>query len=275
MNFRIISLSIMLVVGLVSCSKEVRVMNKYAKKGSIMQKDTAAMFFMRRKDYDKASLILEELVGVTTTTSRNEELLRSLAFAKYELKEYVMATYYYDKYLTSYPNSSHAEEAAFLQAFCFYEQSDPYFLDQAYTTKAMESLQTFLNDYPKSDHSKAASEYLNELRERKATKAFETARLYNKTGNYKAAVYSLQTFMDEFPDSKYRELAQFLLVKSAVSLGHQSIDSKKENRYKDGIEYYQKFIDKYPGSQYRKDAENLYEEAKKSLENLKKLADKK
>lgn len=275
MNFRktlIFFLSISFFLGLVSCSKELRTMNHYAKKGTISQKDTAAMYFMRRKDYDKASIMLEELVGIMKNTARGEELLRSLAFAKYKLKENVMATYYYDQYLREYPNSDHAEEAAYLQAYCFFDQSDPYFLDQSYTIKAMESLQNFLNQYPKSEHSAEASRYLSDLRERMATKSYENARLYHKLSNYKSAVYSLQTFIQEYPDSKYREYAQYLLVQSAVSLAAQSVDAKKENRYLDAIEHYTKFIDKFPASQYRKQAEDEYDRAKKGLENIKKAS---
>lgn len=269
MNLRLLLLclaSAFLLADLVSCSKELRTMNKYGTKGSIAQKDTAAMFFMNRKDYDKAAIILEEIVPLTATTQRGEDLLRNLALAKYNTGEYIMATYYFDQYLKRFPASKFTEEAAFLQAYAYFKQSDPYFLDQIYSDKAAESLQNFINAYPQSSHAKEVNEYLNELRERKATKAFEGAKLYFNLSNYKSSVYAFQSFMQEFPDSRYRQEAHFLMVKSAVLLAKQSTDAKKENRYKDAIEYYQKFIDKYPGSIYRKEAEGLYDEAKRGLE---------
>ncbi len=209
---------------------------------------------------------MEELIGIMKTTPRGEEMMRDMAFAKFMMKEYVMASYYYDQFLRSYPNGKYAEDAMFMESYCFYLNSDPSFLDQSYTTKAMESLQNFLNTYPKSGRAGEASKYLTELRERKATKDFNQAKLYFNISNFKAAVYSLQTFVQEFPDSKFREEADFLVVKSAVLLAEQSIETKKINRFKDAIEYYEKFVDRYPKSFFRKDAEVLYEKARKGLE---------
>ncbi|MBX7243300.1 MAG: outer membrane protein assembly factor BamD [Bacteroidia bacterium] len=259
---------VILMTGLLSCSKEVRVMNKYAKKGTIAQKDSAAAFFYKRKDWDKSSILMEELIGIMKTTPRGEEMMRDMAFAKFMMKEYVMASYYYDQFLRSYPNGKYAEDASFMESYCFYLNSDPSFLDQSYTTKAMESLQNFLNNYPKSARAGEASKYLTELRERKATKDFNQAKLYFDISNHKAAVYSLQTFVQEFPDSKFREEAEFMIVKAAVLLADQSIESKQVNRYKDAVEYYEKFIDRYPKSFYRKDAELIYEKARKALEKI-------
>ncbi len=252
--------------GTMSCSKELRVMNRYAKRGTITQKDSAAAYFFKRKDWDKASILMEELIGIMKTTPRGEEMMRDMAFAKFQLKEYVMASYYYDQFLRSYPYGKHAEDALFMESYCFYLNSDPAVLDQSYTNKAMESLQNFLNTYPKSARAGEASRLLTELRERKATKDFNQAKLYFNISNYKAAVYALQTFSQSFPDSKYREEAEFLVVKSALELANQSIETKKINRYKDVLEFYEKFVDRFPKSGYKKEAENLYEQARRGLD---------
>ena len=272
-NFKLVflySLVAVFVIGTMGCSKELRQMNKFAKKGTISQKDSAAKFFFQRKDWDKSAVLMEELIGIMKTTPRGEEMMREMAFARFQLKEYVMASYYYDQLLRSFPYGKHAEDGLFMESYCFYLNSDPSYLDQSYTTKAMESLQNFLNTYPKSNRAPEAAKYLTELRERKATKSFNQAKLYYKISNFKAAVYSLQTFTQEFPDSKFREEAEFLVVKSAVRLAEQSVEAKRVNRLKDGIEFYEKFIDRYPKSFYRKEAEGLYERARSGLEKSEK-----
>ena len=253
-----------------ACSKEMMQMNKWAKKGNPDQKDSAAMFFMRHKDYEKASILFEEVMGLKRNSTRYEGLLREYAQCKFKMQEYVTASYYYDQYLRQYPNGKGKEDAGFMEAYAFYLQSDPSYLDQSYTNKAMQALQLFLDQHPNSGRRKEAEKYLIELRERKATKAFNQAKLYYKISDFKAAVSYLQTFMDDFPDSRYREEAQFLLVKSAVALAAVSIDNKKINRYKDALEFYQKFLAKYPTSTYLKDAQNLYEKSRNALLKLEK-----
>lgn len=249
-----------------SCTRQARLMAKYAKKGNVQEKDSAAMYYVEHRNYDKASFLLEELMGLTRTTPRYEEILRKYAMCKYNMHEYLMATYFFDQYLAQYPTSKYAEEFAYLQAYSFYLQSDPYFLDQVYSQKAAESLQAYILNYPNSKHIKEAEGYLSELYGRKVMKAFEQAKLYYKVYNYKAAVSSLQSFMDAYPDSKYKEEANFLLVKSAYELSLESIEVKKVNRFKDAIEFYQKFMEKYPNSIYKKEAVALYDLMKKGLE---------
>jgi outer membrane protein assembly factor BamD len=74
--------------------------------------------------------------------------------------------------------------------------------------------------------------------------------------------------MQGYPDSRYREEAHYMLVRSAYNLAEMSIRSKKKNRYLDAIEWYEEFIDKYPNSVYKKEAENIYAKAKKGLGKL-------
>lgn len=255
-------------LGLESCSKEYRQYTKYTKKGNITQKDSAAVYFYKRKEFEKASFLIEELLPVVKGTAREEELLYYYAYAKYGLSEFVMASYYFEQFTVKFPNSKKAEECLFMEAKCFYDQSDPHYLDQTYTTKAMVQLQGFINAYPESERVAVASKYLTELRERKAVKAFDQAKLYYKVYEFKSAVQALQVFMEEYSDSKYREEAQFLMFKSSVYLADASVDIKKENRYLDAIEYYQKFIDKYPHSAFIKDAESLSKHAQKGLEKI-------
>lgn len=264
----IVLLSIIAGFGLESCSKEYMRHTKMSKKGGITQKDSAAIYFYKRKDFEKASFLIEELLPVVKGTAREEELLYYYAYCKYGLSEFVMASYYFEQFTVKFPNSKKAEECLFMEANCFYQQSDPHYLDQTYTSKAMIQLQSFINAYPESEKVAIASKYLTELRERKAVKAFDQAKLYYKVYEFKSAVQALQVFMEEYSDSRYREEAQFLMFKSAVYLADASVDTKKENRYLDALEYYQKFIDKYPRSNYVKEAESLSKHAQKGLEKI-------
>ena len=108
-----------------------------------------------------------------------------------------------------------------------------------------------------------ANELMTELRERLAKKAFENANVYYKIQNFRAATKAFEVMIQEFPDSRYREQAQYLWFKSAADLADNSIFSKKKNRYLDALDLYERFVDKYPASPYLKEAENAYVKAKK------------
>ena len=149
--------------------------------------------------------------------------------------------------------------------YCYYLESDPFYLDQNYTTKAINQFQLFINTYPFSDKVDQCNELMGTLRERLAQKELETARLYFNTEKYKAAVTSFEVFMKEYPDSRYREEAHFMLIRSAFNLAEVSISSKKKNRYLDAIDWYEDFIDKYPTSVFQKDAESIYAKSKKRI----------
>ena len=49
-----------------------------------------------------------------------------------------------------------------MEAYAFYLQSDPSYLDQSYTDKAMQALQLFLNQHPNSGRKKEAEKYKKE-----------------------------------------------------------------------------------------------------------------
>jgi outer membrane protein assembly factor BamD len=99
-------------------------------------------------------------------------------------------------------------------------------------------------------------------------KGFANARQYYKMRQYKAAIVSFENFQKNFPDSKFTEEAQYLIILSQFSLAQQSIYSRQEERYRDVIENYKELIDKYPNSTFLRDAERVYSE---SLEKLTKF----
>ncbi|MEM6767153.1 MAG: outer membrane protein assembly factor BamD [Bacteroidota bacterium] len=252
----------------VSCSKETRKFRKYSTKGDISQKDSAAFYFYNKGDYDKSGFLMEELLPIYGGRPRAEEVLYHLAYSKYKQKRYLLAAYHFEQYAKQYANSPRSEECLYMVAYCYYTQSDPYYLDQGSTRKAIDQFQYYLVNFPESDRREDANGYLSELRERLANKTLEQAYLYFNTEQYKAAVTAFEVFMQEYPDSRYREEAEFMMFKSTVSLADASTERRKKNRYLDALDFYQNFIDRYPESGYIKEAEGIFGKAKKSLEKI-------
>lgn len=248
-----------------SCSADFRKHNRYIKSGTIAEKDSAAYFFFNRGDFEKASYLYEELRGPYRGQTRGKDVMYQLAYCKFNQRLYVMAAYYFDQFVKLYPNDPRTEECAFQIAYCSYMESDPYYLDQQYTIKAIEQFQLFILAYSDSDKVEDANEILKTMRERLAQKGFEQAMLYFRVENHKAAVQGFQNMIRKYPDSRYREESQYMLFKSSFYLASNSIEVKKKNRYLDSIDWYQRFVDKYPSSVFVKEGEGLFARAKKSL----------
>lgn len=251
-----------------SCGTEAQLrkrMNNYVKKGTIEEKDSAAYYFYKNESYEKAAFMFEELMSLRRGDPRSADYLYHFAYCKFNQKLFISSSFYFEQYTQQYPSGEKFEECAFMVAYSYYLQSDPYFLDQEYTNKALNQFQAFVNIFPASEKVAEANEIMAELRERLAHKAFEQANLYLKIGNYKAGVEAFKNLIRQYPDSRYREEAQFLLVKCAVELAEVSVISKRRNRYLDAVDYHQEFIDRFPNSTFAKEAENLYEKAQRGL----------
>lgn len=232
---------------------------KLAKSDKIADKDSAAVGYYNQKKYDRAVYLFEELVAIYRGTSRAEEMYFYYAYCRFYLGEFISASFHFEDFTEKYPNSTHAKEFEYMTAKTYHMLSDPYFLDQKYTYKAIEYYQLFLSRNPYSEHSAKCTAAIKELRERLAKKAYEQANLYYKIGYNKAAVVAFQNMINQFPDSDLREQGQYYLVKAASKLAAESIDSKRGERYNEAIGYAEKFEEKFPGSKFAKDASSLKE----------------
>ena len=113
------------------------------------------------------------------------------------------------------------------------------------------------------------NEIIDKLRTKLEKKAYEIAKQYYNLSDYKASIYSFTNVLKDFPDTKYREELNFLIIKSNYLLAINSIEAKKEERLKATIDAYLKFVDTFPKSEYLQSAESIYENALKMKEKLK------
>jgi outer membrane protein assembly factor BamD len=143
-------------------------------------------------------------------------------------------------------------------------------LEQSSTYDAIRKLQLITEQFPNSTYADSSEALLDELRIKLEQKAFDNAYLYYKTEYYESASVSFKNVLKRFPDTDFREEILFSIVKSNYKLAVNSVESKKEERFKNTIEAYIKFADSFPESEFLSRAEEFYEEAQKSLEEIKK-----
>lgn len=244
-----------------ACSKY----SKLLKSTDYELKYKEAIKYYEEKEYLKAIGLFEELIPIYKGTSKAEKVYYYYAYCHYGQEDYIMAGYYFSSFSKTFPNSNHSEEAEFLAAYCYYMDSPKSSLDQSNTYKAIEELQLFINRHPESEKIEEANELIDKLRHKLEKKSYDNALLYFNIGNFKASIFSINTSLKEFPDSKYRQDLLFYKLKSSYLLAINSIESKKNERFQSTIDAYFELIDEYPNYQHKKDAEKIYENTRTKL----------
>lgn len=250
---KIVILSLFLIF-ITSCAKY----QKLLKSSDINLKLEKAIEFFDNKEYVKAYPLFEELMTFYRGTNKAQEIYYYYAYTLFGTGEYILASYHFKNYTKTFPNSKNTEEAAFMNAYCFYIDSPIYSLDQSNTFDAMDELQLFINQYPNSNKIKECNDYIEELHQKLEKKAFINAILYYKTMSYQGAVIAIDNMLYDYPDTEYREEATYFQVKSYYELAKNSIESKKAQRIKLAKSEYSDFRTKFATSKYIKELDNLY-----------------
>jgi outer membrane protein assembly factor BamD len=242
--------------------------SKLSKKNNIADKDSAAFCFFKKKQYESAALLFEELLGYYRGSPRYEMILYQFALTKFKLNDFTSSSFYFQQYVEQYPNSPRTEDAAYNVAESFYRQSNIYELDQSETYKAIDYMELFTRLYPASERNSRSQDLIKLMRGKLSRKAFLQADLYFKIGHYKAAVVAFRNLMLDYPESPFREEVLFKTIKASVLLADNSIEQKQEERYQLSMDNYLKFVERFPESKYMKEAQNLYAYAQRRLESI-------
>jgi len=219
--------------------------------------------------YSKAAPLFEELIGVYKGTKSLEKIYYFYAYSLYAQRNYLLAEFYFKNFHEFYPKSINAEDALYMVAYCNYELSPKDNLDQAYTNKAIELFQVFINTYPESGMVKNANNAIDELRNKMEIKAFGNAKLYFDLQQYKAASVSFENLLKDFPDTKLRDEAMVFILKSKLEYAKNSVTDKQTERFESTIELYNNYINKIKDTKYVREAEKLLTSAEAFLVKIK------
>jgi outer membrane protein assembly factor BamD len=254
------------IVALGACSPFTRLQ----KSDNLDLKREGAYKYFDKKDYYRASTLLEELVPLLKGTEHAEKAEFTLAMCQYELRLLESASFYFDYFLETYPRSIYAEEALYMVALSQYENCPGYYLDQGNTEKAIGAIENFIGKYPDSERRAKCQTMIDRLNVKLEKKDFENARMFYQIMEYKAAIIALQNFIRDYPNSPDREEALYFKVLSAWKLARISVDSKKPERYQQAIDFYLTFVDSFPKSRRLKELESLYDGSVRQLAQAKK-----
>lgn len=248
-----------------SCSEYQKVL----KSTDLDLKYSKAVEYYEKEKYNKAYPLFDELLTLYRGTQKAADVYYYFAYTNYHLKDYILAAYHFKNFSKTFSTHEKAEEAAFMVGYCYYLESPAYSLDQTYTYKAINEIQLFVNTHPESSRLAESNEIIIDLRRKLEKKSFEIAKLYFRTEYYQAAVVAFNNTLNDFPDTRYREEALFLRLRSAYELARNSIESKKLQRFIESQTAYFEFIETYPESPKAEDAMDMYGQIQEQIRNLK------
>ena len=203
-----------------------------------------------RRKYRKALRLFEQLVPEYRGKPQGQRVMFLFADTYYELNDYFLAGYQFERFVETYPESDKLEEAAFKGAKSYYFLSPPYYLDQTETRKGIEKLQAFINRFPESERMDEANELVTELRVKLEKKAYEIAKQYHHTESYIAAITAFDNFISEYPGSPFREKAMYYRFESAYLYAINSYAYAMPERLATAREYYEDYMRYYPEGEF-------------------------
>lgn len=257
---------IVLAFSLFSCSGY----QKLVKDGTPVEKLEAATKYYKSKDYVRAQMLFEELLGLYYGKPEREEIQYMYAYAYYGTSEYLLAGYYFNSFAQTYANSPKAEEASYMAAVCKYKKAMPVELDQEPTSAAISSLQSFINQYPNSKYVAECNDKIDQLRARILAKVYENAKLYHSLGYYKSAMVACENALSDYPDMVHRDELHYLMADAAFLYAKNSIAKKQAERYEDAVSKATEYLSEFgPSSEYQSMVRKIINKSTSAITELK------
>ncbi|WP_108868290.1 outer membrane protein assembly factor BamD [Aquimarina aquimarini] len=220
--------------------------------------------------YKKALRLFEQIVPQFRGKPQAERIMYYYADTYYQLEDFYLSGYQFERFAKSYPKSQKKEDAAFKGAKSYSHLSLRYSLDQEDTDTAIEKLQAFINEYPESEKLKEANELVAKLRDKKEKKAYEIAKQYHHREKYKVAIYAFDNYLVDHPGSSYREKVLYYKLESEYLLAIGSYQVLVEERLKTAQGYYNNYKKYYKTEgEYLEKADKIGEDIKNRLEQFK------
>ena len=219
----------------------------------------------KKGKYKKALKLMEQIVPSYRGKPQAERLMFIYANTFYQMEDFYLAGYQFERFETSYPKSDSVEVASFKSAKSYYELSPRFSLDQEDTNKALDKLQAFINTYPDTEYRSEANELVSELRGKLELKDITVAKQYLKISDYKPAIGAFENFITDHPGSTFRKDAFFGRLDAGYQLAINSVPRLVEERLNAATGYYNSFVKYYKDTELMAVAEEILEDINKRL----------
>lgn len=166
---------------------------------------------------------------------------------RYERGEYLLASFEFNKLIQGRRRSALAPDAYYMFSQCYYEMSPKVQLDQTSTQRAIDALQSFVEQYPNHPKAPTVEKQVLELVNKLAQKEYETAILYEKMEIRRAALIYFSTIVDRYYNTYVADDALAGKIRMLLAL----------KRYAEAASAIENFLERYPDSDWRDDVEDM------------------
>ena len=244
--------------------------NKILKSQDYSYRYEAAKEYFFSGQYNKATVLLNDMIAIYKGTGKAEESLYMLAMCYYGQEDWLEASSTFKKYYTTYPKGDFTELARFYTCKALYNDTPEPRLDQTSTFEAINEIQMFCDFFPSSIYREEAQQMMFELQDKLVEKEYLSAKLYYNLGNYmgnnyESCVITAQNALQDFPYAKRREDLAYLVFVAKYKMASESILEKQEERYRDVVDEYYAFKNEFPESKRMKDLERMFQNASKKI----------
>lgn len=212
-----------------SCSKSI---TKILKNPDPEYKLRVAEKYYVQKKYNKAQVLFEDVMPYYKTRPEFQDIYYKYAYCAYYQLDYLNAENLFKTFLEIFPNSTKAEEMAYMRAYSYYKQSPKPELDQTNTIKAMGMMQVFINTHPGSERNKEATAIIETCRAKLETKDYKGAFLYYHMSQFRAAGVAFTTLINAYPESARLDEYKFMAIKSYYRFAELSVEEKKSRAFR-------------------------------------------
>ena len=221
----------------------------------------AAFDYFNRGKVQKSAELFESLAFLTSGTEREDTVRYYWGLSNYRGKDYYTAETNFQNFVETFPRSPFAAEARFLRIECMYSTTLRYELDQTPSNQTLAAIAEYLTDYPLTEHYDECLKIMDDLGERLDRKAYESAKLYYKIEDYKAARVAFRNVLKDDAENRYREDILYYTAMSSYKYATMSVPEKQKERMLVFFDDYLNFIGEYPESAYRHELDTIYKRA--------------
>lgn len=202
------------------------------------------------EDYMEAQTEFQSILLQYPGSAINDDAQYYLGMTYFNRGQYLLAAYEFSKLIRDIPASEYVTDSQYMLAESYYQLSPPYQLDQAYTKKAIEEFQAFIDYFPLSPKVEEAEQKINELNNKLAKKLYNNALIYEKMNYYKAAIKYYGDVQEIYHDTEFGPKA--LYKKIQLEIEKDDIASAKSD--------INKFLVRYPDHESAKEIQQLEEQ---------------
>lgn len=221
----------------------------------------------RNKYFRKAIRLFDQILPQYKGKPSGETISYMNASSHYQLGDFYLSGFLFERFTKSYPDSEKAEEAFFKSAKSYYEVSPIYSKDQEDTKTALGKLQFYVDTYEDGEYFDEANSMIQELSVKIEKKYYEIAKQYHHTERYKAAIQAFENFILDYPGSKFREKAYYYKFESAYILAINSISQLVPERLEEAKIYYEDYMKYYNEGELYNKAQTYVQDIEKRLQN--------